>query len=145
MYFLVFIIVTRLTSINRFVSFKRCFVSGAACCSACSCRSWCGSARTRRRGRSWPTRCVGGCNPFVPTVAFKLLSSNMCCPRDCVSRHNGGTSGAPIKPLRDDSALRTLSSLKGLKGAPEMAPLCRETSVSRTANETIVLSEHYRL
>ena len=30
---------------------------------------------------------------------------NICCPRDCVSRHNGGTSGAPLKPLRDDSAL----------------------------------------
>ena len=30
---------------------------------------------------------------------------NMCCPRDCVSRHNGGTSGAPLKPLRVDSAL----------------------------------------
>ena len=25
--------------------------------------------------------------------------SNICCPRDCVSRHNGGTSGAPLKPL----------------------------------------------
>ena len=36
----------------------------------------------------------------MPTVAF-----NICCPRDCVSRHNGGTSGAPLKPLRDDSAL----------------------------------------
>ena len=31
--------------------------------------------------------------------------SNICCPRDCVSRHNGGTSGAPLKPLRVDSAL----------------------------------------
>ena len=30
---------------------------------------------------------------------------DICCPRDCVSRHNGGTSGAPLKPLRDDSAL----------------------------------------
>ena len=40
-------------------------------------------------------------NPFIPTGAF-----NICCPRDCVSRHNGGTSGAPLKPLRDDSALR---------------------------------------
>ena len=49
-------------------------------------------------------------NPFVPTVAFSQLSSNMCCPRDCVSWHNGGTSGAPLKPLRDDSALRALSS-----------------------------------
>ena len=68
-------------------------------------------------------------NPFMPTVAF-----NICCPRDCVSRHNGGTSGAPLKPLRDDSALRTLSSLRGLRGAPTVPPLCRETSVSQTAN-----------
>ena len=47
-------------------------------------------------------------NPFMPTVAF-----NICCPRDCVSRHNGVTSGAPLKPLSDDSALRALSSLRG--------------------------------
>ena len=51
-----------------------------------------------------------------------------------VSRHNGGTSGAPLKPLRDNNALRALSSLRGLRGAPEVPPLCRETSVSRTAN-----------
>ena len=25
-------------------------------------------------------------NPFFPTVAFSQPSSNMCCPRDCVSR-----------------------------------------------------------
>ena len=62
----------------------------------------------------------------MPNVAF-----NICCPRDCVSRHNGGTSGAPLK---DDSVLRTLSSLRGLRGTPEVPPLCRETSVSRTAN-----------
>ena len=42
-------------------------------------------------------------NPFMPTGAF-----NICCPRDCVSRHNGGTSGAPLKPLRVESALRAL-------------------------------------
>ena len=36
----------------------------------------------------------------MPNGAF-----NICCPRDCVSRHNGGTSGAPLKPLRVDSAL----------------------------------------
>ena len=47
-------------------------------------------------------------NPFMPTVAF-----NICCPRDCVSRHNGGTAGAPLKSLRDDSALRALSTLRG--------------------------------
>ena len=39
-------------------------------------------------------------NPLMPNGAF-----NICCPRDCVSRHNGGTSGAPLKPLRVDSAL----------------------------------------
>ena len=37
----------------------------------------------------------------------------------------------PIKPLRDDSGLRALSSLRGLRGTPEVPPLCRETSVSR--------------
>ena len=36
--------------------------------------------------------------------------------------------------LRDDSALRALSSLRGLRGAPAVPPLCRETSVSRTEN-----------
>ena len=39
----------------------------------------------------------------------------------------GGTSGAPLKPLRDDSALGALSSLRGLRGAPAVPPLCRET------------------
>ena len=61
-------------------------------------------------------------NPFRPTGAF-----NICCPRDCVSRHNGGTSGSPLKPLRDDSVLRALSSLRSLRGTPEVPPLCRET------------------
>ena len=64
---------------------------------------------------------------FLPTVAFSQLSSNMCCSRDRVSRHNGGASGAPLKPLKDDSALRALSTLRGLRGAPEVPPLCRET------------------
>ena len=58
----------------------------------------------------------------MPNGAF-----NICCPRDCVSRHNGGTAGAPLKPLRVDSALRALSTLRGLRGAPEVPPLCRET------------------
>ena len=52
-------------------------------------------------------------NPFMPTVpTFAVRETD-------VSRHNGGTSGAPIKPLRDGSALRAL---------------CRETLVSRTTN-----------
>ena len=61
-------------------------------------------------------------NPLMPSGAF-----NICCPRDCVSRHNGGTLGAPLKPLRVVSALRALSTLRGLRGAPEVPPLCRET------------------
>ena len=32
-----------------------------------------------------------------------------------------------FKPLSDDSALRALSSLRGLRGAPVVPPLCRET------------------
>ena len=60
-------------------------------------------------------------NPFMPTVPTFAVRETY------VSRHNGGTAGAPLKPLRDDSALRTLSSLGGLRGAPEVPPLCRET------------------
>ena len=67
-------------------------------------------------------------NPFMPTVpTFAVRETD-------VSRHKGGTRGAPLRPLRDDGALRALSSLRGLRGAPELPPLCRETSVSRTAN-----------
>ena len=56
--------------------------------------------------------------PTVPTFAVRETD---------VSRHNGETSGAPLKPLRDNSALRALSSLGGLRGAPAVPPLCRET------------------
>ena len=62
-----------------------------------------------------------GINPFMPTVpTFAVRETD-------VSRHDGGTSGAPLKPLRDDSALRALSILRGLRRAPEVPPLCRET------------------
>ena len=74
-------------------------------------------------------KCYNGFNPFVPTVAF-----NICCPRDCVSRHNGGTSGALLKPLRDDSALRALSSPRGLKGGTRGSPIMPRDAVSRTAH-----------
>ena len=40
---------------------------------------------------------------------------NICCPRDCVSRRNGGTAGAPLKPLRVDSALRAPVGINGLR------------------------------
>ena len=63
--------------------------------------------------------------PTVPTFAVR---------ETYVSRHNGGTSGAPLKTIRDDGALRALSSLRGCRGTPEVPPLFRETLVSRTAN-----------
>ena len=65
---------------------------------------------------------------FFPTVPIFAVRETD------VSWHNGGTSVAPLKPLRVDSVLGALSSLRGLREAPEVPPLCRETSVSRTAN-----------
>ena len=60
-------------------------------------------------------------NQFLPTVpTFAVWETD-------VSRHNGGTSGAPLKPLRVDSFLRALSSLRGLRGAPAVPPSCQET------------------
>ena len=45
-------------------------------------------------------------NQFLPTIlTFAVRETD-------VSRYNGGTSGAPLKPLRDDSALRALSTLR---------------------------------
>ena len=48
-------------------------------------------------------------NPFMPTVLTFVVRETE------VSRHNWGTSGAPLKPLGDDGVLRALSSLRGLK------------------------------
>ena len=50
-------------------------------------------------------------NPFMPIVpTFAVRETH-------VSRHNGGTTGAPLIPLRVDSAVKALSSLTGLRGA----------------------------
>ena len=49
-----------------------------------------------------------------------------------------GIMGEPLKALRDDSALRALSSLRGLMGAPEEPPLCmhlKEVRASQTADD----------
>ena len=63
-------------------------------------------------------------NPFLPTVAFSQSIFPTVPTFDVrethVSRHNGGTSGAPLEPLRDDSVLRALSSLRGLRGHPKL-------------------------
>ena len=58
-----------------------------------------------------PAAVLNPCLPTVPTFAVRETD---------VSRHNGGTSGAPLKPLRDDSALRALSFCT--EGAVEHEP-----------------------
>ena len=73
-------------------------------------------SRTACKEKKWPI-----VNPFLPTVpTFTGRETD-------VSRHNGGTSGVSLQPLRHDSVLRALSTLRGLRGAPEVPPLCRET------------------
>ena len=59
--------------------------------------------------------------PTVPTFAVRETD---------VSRPNGGTSGALLKPLRDDSVLRVLSSLRGLRRAPEVPHYAERRSLS---------------
>ena len=48
-------------------------------------------------------------SPFGSKSKGKLFKIER--KRDCVSRHNGGTAGAPLKLLRDDSDLGALSSI----------------------------------
>ena len=72
-------------------------------------------------------------NTFPLTHLCPPLRSTFAVRETASLGIKGGTA-APLKPLRDDSDLRALSSLRGLRGAPEGPPLCRETSVSRTAN-----------
>ena len=49
-----------------------------------------------------------------------ILLTHLCPPLR-------STFAAPLKPLRVDSALRALSTLRSSRGAPEVPPLCRET------------------
>ena len=50
---------------------------------------------------------------FCPPLRFRNQVPTFAVRETNVSRHNGGTSGAPLKPLRVDSALRALSTLRG--------------------------------
>ena len=47
---------------------------------------------------------------FCPPFRFRNQVPTFAVRETDVSRHNGGTSGAPLQPLRDDSVLRALSS-----------------------------------
>ena len=56
--------------------------------------------------------------PFLLTVpTFAVRETD-------VSRHNGGTSGAPLKPLRDDSAPQPTGALLGQIGAVDIEDGC---------------------
>ena len=48
---------------------------------------------------------------FFPPLRFCNQVPTFAVRETDVARHNGGISGAPNKPLRDDSVLRALSSL----------------------------------
>ena len=45
---------------------------------------------------------------FYPPLRFRNQVPTFAVRETDVSRHNWGSSGAPLKPVRDDSALRTL-------------------------------------
>ena len=92
---------------------------GAIAAAACICDECFGAAIEIMRN-------IARIIPLMPVGNYSYQFF-ICCPRDCVSQHNGGTSGSPLKPLRVDSALRALSTLRGFRGAPEAPPLCRET------------------
>ena len=70
--------------------------------------------------------------PYRPRVAaWRRARPHQWCDPRCAPgiRCEGYKSFiiAPLKPLRDDSVLRALSSLRALWGASEAPPLCRET------------------
>ena len=68
--------------------------------------------------------CYCALNPFMPTVpTFAVRETD-------VSRHNGGTSGAPLKPHRDDSALRALLRGGVQGGHPRFPIMPRDVSLS---------------
>ena len=80
--------------------------------------------RGRPAGRWAPS---GGVGRRPVKGAGRCGISAACRPLRSVRSVRGSSAGG-------DSALRTLSSLRGLWGAPEVPPLCREMSVSPTAN-----------
>ena len=57
-------------------------------------------------------------NPFMPTGAF-----NICCPRDCVSRHNGGNL-----PLEIYTRLDKTNPRRGSRPSAQLEPPTRPTS-----------------
>ena len=57
--------------------------------------------------------------PTVPT----------CAVREVASRHNGGTAGAPLKPLRVDSAWRKLEENFRIAGFRRRAVNCFQVSI----------------
>ena len=63
---------------------------------------------------------------FYPQLRFSQLSSNIYCPRDCISRHNGGTSGSPIIPRDAVSRTANVERTVGINGLKP--PNCANTA-----------------
>ena len=76
-------------------------------------------------------------NPLMPGGNYSYQFF-ICCPRDCVSRHNGGTSGAPLKPLRVDSALCTSARIVYTEGAVLKTSKVFQTKIENTFTDYIL-------
>ena len=97
-------------------------------------RKWKYSFLSAQRIRYWGLSCGNElCMNTAHYDVFGIMetkSPTFAVRETDVSRYNGGT----IVFWEHDIVLRALSSLRGLRGAPEVPPLYRETSVSWTAN-----------
>ena len=71
--------------------------------------------------------------PFLPTVAFSQPSSNICCPRDCVSRHNG----APLVPPLNPTETIVLSEHYRLWGVCGGHPRCPHSKCWNSGHEWV--------
>ena len=68
---------------------------------------------------------------LCPPLRFRNQVPTFAVRETDVSRHNGGTLSAPLKPLRDDSALKALFASEGFKGGTRGAPIMpRNVSLS---------------
>ena len=72
-------------------------------------------------------------NPFVPTVAFSQLSSNICCPETASLGIMGEPRKSPLN-LSETIVLSEHYRLWGSSGGTRGSPIMPRDAVSRTAN-----------
>ena len=64
---------------------------------------------------------------FAQGLKVRLGQASLRSAKKILLHAKEKCKGTPLKPLRVDSALRALSTLRALRGAPEVPPLCLET------------------